>query len=239
MVAAVVLVHGHMHGSWCWKRVVDGLVEQGIKAIAVDLPGRGVNKDRAHDLSESLMVIDEAISSLDGPVVLCGHSSAGLPISWAATRNDKISDVVYIAAMLPLEDEAMSGVMEETMKQVGHRIRFENGYSSVASFQDAVDMMYGDCTLEDARWAYDQLVPEPFSGVPESDGTAPVAPWDHAKMTYVVCTKDASISASLQRRIASRAHHVVDWPTGHSPWLSQPQLCVDLLATTAASATAR
>lgn len=239
MVASVVLVHGHMHGSLCWKKVVDGLASSGIKAIAVDLPGRGQNRDRPIGLSESLKVIDEATAALDGPVVLCGHSSAGVPISWAAMQNDKISDVVYLAAILPLEDDIMAGVMEAMLKRVGHRMRFEDGFSTVASFQDAVDMMYGDCTPEDARWAYERLVPEPFSGMPEPVGAASATPWDHAKMTYVVCTADSSIDVELQRRIASRAHEVVELSAGHSPWLSQPELCVDLLARIATAAGAQ
>lgn len=239
MVGSVVLVHGHMHGAWCWEKVVDGLAALGVKAIAVDLPGRGANKDREIGLPDSLKVIDEAISALDGPIVLCGHSSAGVPISWAATQNDRISDVVYVAAILPLEDESMAGVMEATMKRVGHRMRFENGYSTVASFQDAVDMMYDDCTPHDARRAFDRLIPEPFSGMPEPDGATSIARWEHARMTYVICARDASFAAEHQRVIAARAHNVVEWPTGHSPWLSQPQLCIDLLARIAAAATAR
>lgn len=147
--------------SWCTatcmapgagETVVDGLAKAGIAASAVDLPGRGANKDRPICLSESLKVIDEAICALDGPVVLCGHSYGGVPISWAAMRNDRITEVVHLAAILPLEDEIMAGVVEATMERVGHRMRFEDGFSTVASFQDSVDMMYGDCSPEDARW---------------------------------------------------------------------------------------
>lgn len=236
MVASVVLVHGHMHGSWCWEETVDGLATRGIKSIAVDLPGRGANKDRPTDLEESLEVIDEAIAEFEGPIVLCGHSAGGLPISWAATRNPRISDIIYVAAILPLEDETMAGFMELSMSQVGHRMRFENGYSTIASFQDAVDILYNDCTPEGARWAYDQLIPEPFSGLPEPGDTLAIKPWEYAKMTYVVCARDASVNPDAQRRIATRAHEVVELPTGHSPWLSQPQLCVDLLERTATAA---
>ncbi|HKR91531.1 alpha/beta hydrolase [Novosphingobium sp.] len=219
------------------ETVVDGLAKAGIAASAVDLPGRGANKDRPICLSESLKVIDEAICALDGPVVLCGHSYGGVPISWAAMRNDRITEVVHLAAILPLEDEIMAGVVEATMERVGHRMRFEDGFSTVASFQDSVDMMYGDCSPEDARWAYDRLVPEPFNGMPEPGAAATTVPCDHAKVTYVVCKADSSMDADLQRRIATLTRYVVEWPTGHSlPWLSQPQICIDLLARIARAA---
>lgn len=229
MMSSVVLVHGHMHGSWCWQKTVDGLAMKGIASIAVDLPGRGANKDRSTDLEEGLKVIDEAIAQLNGSIVLCGHSAGGVPISWAATRNRRIADIVYMSAILPLEDKTMAGFIELSMRQVGHRMRFENGYSRIASFQDAIDVLYNDCSLEDARWAYDRLIPEPFSGLPEADGMPAIKPWEYAKMTYAVCARDASVDPDAQRRIATRAHEIVELSAGHSPWLSQPQLCIDLL----------
>lgn len=236
MAASVVLVHGHMHGSWCWNEVVDGLAKLDIRSIAVDLRGRGINKDRPTSLVESLKVIDEAISALDGPIVRCGHSSAGVPISWPATQIQSIPDIVY-GRHAAARGRGHGGLHRRSYEEGRPKnARFEAGYSTVASFQDAVDMMYDDCTIEVAQWAYDRLIPEPFSRMPEPDRTSPIKPWEHARMTYGVCTRDSSPDPQAQRRIAAHAHEVVELPTGHSPWLSQPQLCVDFLARLAAVA---
>jgi pimeloyl-ACP methyl ester carboxylesterase len=51
--------------------------------------------------------------------------------------------------------------------------------------------------------------------------------------TYVVCTEDCAVAVWLQRAFARRATHTVEWPTGHSPFLSDPELVVDLLGTLA------
>jgi hypothetical protein len=44
-----------------------------------------------------------------------------------------------------------------------------------------------------------------------------------------VCGEDRTISPATQRRWASRVGASVEWPTSHSPFLSQPELVVDLL----------
>jgi hypothetical protein len=53
--------------------------------------------------------------------------------------------------------------------------------------------------------------------------------------TYVVCSDDRAIPPWIQETFAARATHTVVWPTSHSPFLSQPDLVVDLLATLAAA----
>jgi len=39
----LLLVHGAMHGAWCWYRMMPRLRAAGFDARAVDLPGRGRN----------------------------------------------------------------------------------------------------------------------------------------------------------------------------------------------------
>lgn len=39
----IVLIHGSLHGSFCWSRVTPFLVEAGFKVLAIDLPGCGLN----------------------------------------------------------------------------------------------------------------------------------------------------------------------------------------------------
>ena len=40
-MATIVLIHGHMHGAWCWEKVVPLLEAKGHKVVAFDLPARG------------------------------------------------------------------------------------------------------------------------------------------------------------------------------------------------------
>jgi len=37
----IVLVHGAMHGAWCWEKIVPLLAARGRRVVAIDLPGLG------------------------------------------------------------------------------------------------------------------------------------------------------------------------------------------------------
>ena len=62
--------------------------------------------------------------------------------------------------------------------------------------------------------------------------------WDRVPATYVVCSADRTIPPILQRRLAARVGRSVELPTGHSPFLSQPERVVELLARLAAEVAA-
>ena len=59
--------------------------------------------------------------------------------------------------------------------------------------------------------------------------------------TYVVCSEDRAIHPDHQRYMARNAADVVEWPTDHSPFLTNPGLVAELvlgLASNSSSATA-
>jgi pimeloyl-ACP methyl ester carboxylesterase len=47
--------------------------------------------------------------------------------------------------------------------------------------------------------------------------------------TYLVCADDRGTPADLQREFAARAGNVVEFDSGHHPFLSQPAAVRDLL----------
>lgn len=53
--------------------------------------------------------------------------------------------------------------------------------------------------------------------------------WREKPSTYVVCTEDEVIHPDFQRILARRCTASVEWPSGHSPFLSQPQRVANLL----------
>jgi len=59
----------------------------------------------------------------------------------------------------------------------------------------------------------------------------PAAPaWATVPSTYVVCTLDGAIHPDDQREMARNAGAIVEWATSPSPFLSRPELVVDLVA---------
>ncbi|MEU8003586.1 alpha/beta hydrolase [Catellatospora sp. NPDC049111] len=89
----IVLVHGAFADSSSWNGVIPLLQSQGYRVIADANPLRGVTSDAA-DLSALL-------KSIDGPVVLVGHSYGGSVITNAAEGNPNVKALVYVAAYAP------------------------------------------------------------------------------------------------------------------------------------------
>ncbi|MBW8836871.1 MAG: alpha/beta fold hydrolase, partial [Burkholderia sp.] len=124
---AFLFIHGAWHGAWCWTSVVPYLAAAGHAAIAIDLPGYGLNTrfpksyfkrplDREafanelspisnvtidHQVAAISTALDSLISGGSQPVVLVGHSMGGMPITAVGeAMPQKIRKLVYLAAMM-------------------------------------------------------------------------------------------------------------------------------------------
>lgn len=83
----IVLVHGGLHGGWCWEHVLPRLREAGFTASAPDLPGMG--QDRTPLSNVTLASTADFLARHVGErqnVLLVGHSMAGPAISECAER---------------------------------------------------------------------------------------------------------------------------------------------------------
>lgn len=89
----VVLVHGAFAESSSWNGVVDALARDGYEVVAAANPLRGVSADAAY--------VSTLLNSIQGPVVLVGHSYGGAVISLAAQRAGNVKALVYVAAFAP------------------------------------------------------------------------------------------------------------------------------------------
>ncbi len=89
----VVLVHGAFADSSSWNGVIGQLHDKGYAVIAAANELRSVKGDAAF--------VDSLVKSIQGPVVLVGHSYGGSVISEAATSQGNVKALVYVAAFAP------------------------------------------------------------------------------------------------------------------------------------------
>jgi pimeloyl-ACP methyl ester carboxylesterase len=89
----VVLVHGAFAESSSWNAVVGHLQQQTLRVVAAANPLRSVSGDARY--------VRDVIASIEGPVVLVGHSYGGMVITEAAAGSDKVVGLVYVAAFTP------------------------------------------------------------------------------------------------------------------------------------------
>jgi hypothetical protein len=98
-----ILIHGSWHSAWNWHKVTPLLEKGGHKVFAIDLPGMGRDKTPIQNVTMEMAVakICGLIDSIEGKVILVGHSKNGIMISQAAEyRPDKIEKLIYLAAYL-------------------------------------------------------------------------------------------------------------------------------------------
>ena len=109
----MILVHGAFHAAWCWQRVLDGLLELGVGAVAIDLPGHGASTQPLGGLHHDAAHLRDVLRSCDDPVVLCGHSYGGVVITEAVAPGSNVEHLVYVTAGVPDVGESLADVWDE------------------------------------------------------------------------------------------------------------------------------
>jgi pimeloyl-ACP methyl ester carboxylesterase len=229
-----VLVHGAFHGSWCWDRVVALLAARDVTAVAVDLPGHGADPGPFGNLHDDATRVREVLDGIEGPVVLVGHSYGGAVITEAGTH-PAVGHLVYLCALNP--DETESCVNAAVGEITGSDVTLDQGdlaagmniHQDLATVDQEIARrcFYNDCDEATQKWALARLGSQPM--VTFSQSPAEVA-WRTTPSTYVICSEDRAVPPGLQRRLATRCGDTLEWDTSHSPFLSRPQLVVDLIA---------
>lgn len=91
-VKNIVLVHGAFADGSSWSKVIPLLQAKGYNVIAVQNP--------LSSLGDDVAATKRAIAQMNGPVLLVGHSWAGVVIS-VAGNDPKVAGLVYISALVP------------------------------------------------------------------------------------------------------------------------------------------
>ena len=100
----VVLVHGLFADGSCWSEVIARLQRTGLNATAVQNP--------LTTLEESVAATQRVLALQDGPVVLAGHSFAGMIVTEAGADPKAVS-LVYVAARAPDAGEDYATLAEQ------------------------------------------------------------------------------------------------------------------------------
>lgn len=232
---SVVLVHGAWHGVWCWERVVSGLAAEGVPAVAVELPGHGEDPGPMRDLHADAARVRQVLDTLTPPVVLLGHSYGGAVITEAGDH-PSVGHLVYLCAMALDEGESC---MVASPEEPGADHRSPEGRPDLATGliiaddvmtidpETAAAALFNQCDESTTAWAVSRLGPQPLVTMQQP---VEVVSWRDKPTSYVVCSDDRIVHPDLQRWMAKRcAGTIVEWDSDHSPFLSHPELVVDLL----------
>ncbi|KEH17955.1 putative 3-oxolaurate decarboxylase [Medicago truncatula] len=127
-----VLIHGGIHGAWCWYKVATDLKSAGHKVTALDMAACGTNPKQmqeVHSISEyhqPLMTFMESLP-LEEKVVLVGHSLGGLSVSIAMENYPhKIFVAVFITATVVTQNLTYPAFLQERRRRVGSILDKQN-----------------------------------------------------------------------------------------------------------------
>ncbi|TGL45603.1 alpha/beta fold hydrolase [Leptospira perdikensis] len=98
-----ILLHGSYHGAWNWHKLVPHIHNSGHRAINIDMPAHGIDRNKIHSvtLDDYVNKTIQTIQGIEGKVILLAHSRNGIVISKVAEKYpEKIEKLIYLAAYL-------------------------------------------------------------------------------------------------------------------------------------------
>jgi pimeloyl-ACP methyl ester carboxylesterase len=215
----IVLVHGAFADASSWSGVIARLERDGFRVIAAANPLRTVAGDAA--------TVSAIVRSVEGPVVLVGHSYGGPVITEAANGAANVTALVYVAGFAPETGETSltlsakfpGSTLGTSLKTIALPGGDEDLYIQPDKFhaQFAADVP----AAKAAEMAATQR-PVTLSALGEPSG---VASWKRLPSYAIYGSADRNIPAAVLAFMAQRAHSkktVVLYGASHALMVSHP-----------------
>ena len=213
-----VLVHGAWADGSSWKEVILRLRREGLRVVAAPIP--------LTSLGEDVAALKRAIAHTQGPVILAGHAYAGAVIG--AVNDERVSALVYIAALAPDEGETVAQVFyrDEPHPQAPHLT------PDAAGFIWMPDEGFGNAFSQHAtaeQIALSAAVQRPIA-LKCIQEPAPTPAWRAKPSWYLIAEEDRMINPKTQHFMAKRMGATArSLAVDHTPLLSAPQQAVDII----------
>lgn len=234
VLPTVVLVHGAFADSSSWNGVIARLAARGYPVVAAANPLRSLNGD-----AQSVATV---IDSIQGPVVLVGHSYGGAVITTAAAGKPQVKALVYVAAFAPDMNESAAQLAGQfTGGTLGDALAapvpLPTGGVDLYIRQESFWQQFA-ADVPDADAALMAAGQRPITDIALNEATQTVA-WRQVPSYFVYGTGDKNIPAAalgfMAERAGSRKTVVVDGAS-HVVMTSQPDAVAALIEEAAAAA---
>jgi pimeloyl-ACP methyl ester carboxylesterase len=200
MSPTIILVHGAYADSSSFSEVIEALGAAGHPVLAYANPLRGIADDAA--------ALTELVRTVDGPVVLVGHSYGGAVITAVAADAGEIVALVYVAGFAlaagesPAEAAALApgGTLAETLE----RVPLPGGGVDTSIAPERFHHQF--CADVPERQAALMAVTQ--RPITEAALTGPAGDdplWKHIDSWFIFGSEDHNIPAGAHRIMAERA----------------------------------
>jgi pimeloyl-ACP methyl ester carboxylesterase len=232
----IVLVHGAFADASSWGGEVGALEKQGYDARAIANPLENLDSD-----SNS---VKNFLATLNGPIVLVGHSYGGSVITNAAAGNPNVKALVYVDAAAPDVGETtaqLSGADSVLTRPQGEL--FDPVLPPGAPQDQAELYLKKDIFLQHFG---NDLPPDLATGAWASQRSATAASlfapsknaaWKDIPSWYFISSGDQVITPTSEDSMATRAHSQITHFNGgsHLTLVSHPDTVTQVIEAAAAS----
>ncbi len=227
---SLVLIHGAMHGAWCWRKMRGPLRERGFDVHAISLTGLG---DRAHllrpdtDLNTHIADVVALIEMEElTRVTIVGHSYGCMVGAGVIARlPGRVRRMIYFDGPVPVD-----GDTSMTVHPLGQRLGERRTVAGGVAILPPTDGSGLGLADDDLTWVRRHLTPQPYGGVSTPLRLPPG--WDDGvAQVYIRCLRD---SDTLPRPYLSRVDPGRGWQyheirSGHDAMICAPRELTDLI----------
>jgi pimeloyl-ACP methyl ester carboxylesterase len=231
----IVLVHGGWDNSSGWNAVVTALQRRGFPVIAPANPLRDLAADSAY--------VSSVLDTIQGPVILVGHSYGGAVITNAAVGHANVKALVYIAGWALDQGDSIGSLITKfpgsligPATTIGRPYPLPDGSQGTDLYltrQGVATAFAADVspTVQGQIFATQR----PFS-VDAFNSKSGVPAWKTIPSWYLVTTEDKAIPPATQQFMAKRADaRITEVSSSHVAMYSHPDRVVDIILDAAES----
>lgn len=232
----IAFVHGAFADSSSWSATIAALDAAKYPVIAIPNQLRGLAGDAGY--------VRSVLATIDGPVVLVGHSYGGAVIGEAARDLAGVAALVFVAAYILDEGESIATVLDPQRFAGGLlgpdttlERPFDDGDDLYITTEHFAKVFAADLPEEQTRLMSYEQRPLSLSAL---TGVAAARPAWHDKPSWaLIAEHDNAIPPDGQRWMAQRAAATLgSVASSHAVMLSQPAAVTETILEAARSVTA-
>jgi pimeloyl-ACP methyl ester carboxylesterase len=224
--SGVVLVHGAWADGSSWNDVIGPLLSKGLNVLAAPIP--------LTSLSDDIAALDRTLERTDGPVVLVAHAYAGAVI--AASANERVQSLVFIAALAPDEGERVADVFYREKPHPMAPQLAPDVHGFIWMPQEAFGTAFSQHASPE-RIALVAATQRPIA-VACIQQKAPRPAWKVKPSWYLVAEEDRMINPSTQLFMAQRmGARIRSEKVDHAPLVTAPELVIEIILAAVAGST--